>query len=77
MLLTNIYQAKTQFSKLIDMVIAGKEVVIAKSGKPVAKLVTYSPPVKERIPGRLKGKISISDDFTAESEEINKLFYGV
>lgn len=76
MSVTNIYQAKTQFSKLIDQVIAGEEVVIARAGKPVAKLVAYSHRPKRRVPGRLKGEIFISDDFTEESAEINKLFYG-
>lgn len=77
MLITNIYQAKTQFSKMIELVIAGKDVVIAKAGKPVARLVAYSPIPKKRVAGRLKGKISIADDFTAESKDVNRLFYGV
>lgn len=76
MLMTNIYQAKTQFSKLIEMALSGQEVVISRARKPVAKLIAYFPEVKQRFPGRLKGKISISDDFTAQSREINKLFYG-
>jgi len=58
----NIHEAKTQFSKLIDKVMAGEEVIIAKAGKPVAKLV----PFKERRLinfGLLKGKIKIAADF--------------
>lgn len=76
MLITNIYEAKTNLSKLIEYVLSGKEVVIAKAGKPVVKLVSYLPSKEKRKPGLLKGKIMIPDDFDDESEEINKLFYG-
>lgn len=76
MLTTNIYEAKTNLSKLIEQVLAGKEVIIAKAGKPVAKLTAYFPSKKKRTPGLLKGKIVIPEDFDEESEEINKLFYG-
>lgn len=75
MITSNIYNAKTNLSKLIEQVIAGKQVVIAKAGKSVAKLVSYKETKKPRVPGLLKGKIWISDDFNDESEEINKLFY--
>lgn len=75
MIITNIYDAKTHLSKLIEQVLAGKDVVIAKAGKPVAKLVSYKKRLKPRVPGLLKGKIWMSDDFNDESEEINKLFY--
>lgn len=75
MITANIYEAKTQLSKLIEQVINGKEVVIAKAGKPVAKLTAYKPAKENRKPGQLKGKIFIPDDFDEESEEINALFY--
>lgn len=75
MIIANIYDAKTNLSKLIEQVIAGKEVVIAKAGKPVVKLVSYKEKKKPRVPGLMKGKIWMSDDFNDESEEINKLFY--
>lgn len=73
---TNIYDAKTNFSKLIEQVINGKEVIIAKAGKPVAKLISYKEKKKPRKPGLWKGKVWMSDDFNEEDEEINKLFYG-
>ena len=76
MQIANIHQAKTNLSKLIEMVLLGQEVIIAKAGKPVAKLVSYKPKMKERIPGLLKGKITIPDNFDDEDEEINKMFYG-
>lgn len=76
MITTNIYQAKTQLSKLISQVEEGKEVVIAKAGKPVAKLVAYKEKRQPRKLGLWKGKVWISDDFDKEDPEINRLFYG-
>lgn len=71
----NIHQAKTNLSKLIEMTLAGENVVIAKAGKPVVKLVTYKEKLKPRKPGLWKGKVWMSDDFNDEDPEINKLFY--
>ena len=59
----NIFEAKTNLSKLIELVEQGQEVVIARAGKPVARL-TRLEPAKRRIQyGALKGKIWIADDF--------------
>lgn len=52
----NLYQAKTQLSKLVDRAARGEEIVIAKHGKPLARLVPLAPKPK-RVPGALKGKI--------------------
>lgn len=76
MSITNIYNAKTNLSKLVEAALNGEEVIIAKAGKPVVKLSAYVPTSKNRIPGLLKGKIVIPDNFDEENEEINKLFYG-
>lgn len=76
MLTTNIYQAKTQLSRLIEQALEGQNVVISKAGKPVAKLIPYTSPKRARVPGRLMGKIFMSNDFMNESKEINTLFYG-
>ena len=63
----NIHEAKTHLSRLLKAVARGEEVVIAKSGRPVAKLV---PILRfERRPGRLKGKIRIAEDFEAPLPE--------
>ena len=60
----NIHEAKTQLSKLIEIVEAGNEVIIARAGKPVAKLVPMHSPAKPlRKPGALKGRIRISPEF--------------
>jgi len=58
-----IHQAKTQLSRLLERVVAGEEIVIAKSGKPLAKLVPFRKVVRQL--GRLKGKIKIGRDFDA------------
>ena len=63
----NIHEAKTHLSRLVEQVIHGEEVVIAKRGRPVAKLVRISP--APRRPGRLKGKIHMAPDFDAPLPE--------
>lgn len=60
----NLYDAKTQLSSLVEMAAAGEEIIIAKNGKPMAKLVAFKDAVK-RKPGRLKGKVWMSKDFDA------------
>lgn len=58
----NVHQAKTQLSRLLARVEAGEDVVIARRGEPVARLVPCKPCGK-RQPGTLKGKVSIPDSF--------------
>ena len=59
----NIYDAKTNLSKLVDRAAAGEEIVIAKAGKPKAKLVPYQPPRKKRWFGQnLLGITYVADD---------------
>ncbi len=72
----NIHQAKTNLSKLIAQTLNGEDVIIAKAGKPVVKVVAYKEKLKPRKLGALKGKIFVPDNFNDEDEEINKLFYG-
>ena len=64
----NIHQAKTQLSRLLERVAAGEEIVISKSGKPLAKLVPFREVVRK--PGRLKGKIKIGRDFDAPLPDV-------
>lgn len=61
----NIHEAKTHLSRLVDEVSAGEELTIAKSGKPLARLVPIRPPKRVRKPGFLKGKMRIASDFDA------------
>jgi prevent-host-death family protein len=65
----NIHEAKTQFSKLIEAVIQGEEVIIARAGKPVASLVAIQAKPLLRRAGALKGKIKVADDFDAPLPE--------
>jgi prevent-host-death family protein len=59
----NIHQAKTQLSRLVERAAGGEEIVIAKSGKPVARLVPYILKNEPRRPGYLRGKIRIKKSF--------------
>ncbi len=59
----NIYEAKTQFSKLVDMAAGGTDVVIARNGKPVARLTTLEPDKPKFRLGLLQGEGWIADDF--------------
>lgn len=62
----NIFEAKTQLSKLIAKAEKGEDVIIARAGKPVARLTRIEPRKKPKIRyGALKGKIWIADDFDA------------
>jgi prevent-host-death family protein len=66
MKIINIHQAKTNLSKLIEAVITGEEVVIAKAGKPLVKLVPYSEDKRSRMPGGWEGRVVMSEDFDDE-----------
>ena len=59
----NIHQAKTHLSRIIEEVAAGKEVIIGKGGRPMARLVPLAPPVKPKKLGTLKSKIRIPANF--------------
>lgn len=75
--IVNIHEAKTHLSKLLEEVSKGKDVVIAKSGKPMAKLtgLTLDKPIRK--PGFLKGKIKIFDNFDAPlPDELLEAFEG-
>jgi len=71
----NIHEAKTHLSRLLERVRLGEEVIIAKAGKPVARLVAVSEKPKRRTPGTAKGQIWIADDFDAPlPPELQKFF---
>jgi prevent-host-death family protein len=59
--MVNVHKAKTELSRLLEAVEAGEEVVIARAGRPVARLTPV--PADARMPGRLAGRISIAADF--------------
>jgi prevent-host-death family protein len=59
----NIHEAKTHFSRLLTRVCEGEEVIIAKAGKPVARLVPIGKRPKQRTSGSAKNKVVIGKDF--------------
>ena len=71
----NVHEAKTLFSRLLKRVALGEEVIIAKAGAPVAKLISFDPQPKARIFGSAKGEFTLPDDFNEPDPEIEKLFY--
>jgi prevent-host-death family protein len=73
----NVYEAKTHLSQLLDRVAAGEEIVIARAGHPVARLVPLSEASSQRrIPGGWRGKVSIADDFDELPPELEAAFRG-
>lgn len=72
----NIHEAKTQLSKLVERAAAGEEIVIAKAGKPMAKLVPYTPRIAPRIGGFLAGQIWEAPDCWEPDDEITELMTG-
>jgi prevent-host-death family protein len=78
MVITNVSDAKTSLSKLIELVLQGEEVIIGKAGKPVAKLVPYDANTAPRQLGAgvWKGRIWVADDFDDLPAETLALFTG-
>ena len=74
-IVVNVSEAKAKLSKLIDMVYHGETVTIAKNNLPIVDLVPHKPRGRRRL-GIARGLIKVPDDFDAESDEINALFYG-
>ncbi len=75
----NIHEAKTQLSKLVDQAAKGESFVIAKSGKPMVKVVALDAPEPSQVKrfGFMAGQIKLPEDFnTMGKEEILKLFEG-
>ena len=72
----NIYEAKTHLSQLIDRVTQGEEVIIARNGRAVARLVPVGRRAQRPEPGSMRGLIWISDDFDDPMPDLEALFYG-
>lgn len=72
----NIHDAKTHFSRLVDRAAAGEEIVIARSGKPVARLVPLEGAPRRRQLGRLAGKIKLAPDFDELPDDLMAAFRG-
>jgi prevent-host-death family protein len=65
----NIHQAKTHLSRLVEDVAGGSEILIAKGGRPMARLVPLRRDDSPRRPGLLKGKLKISEEFDRPAEQ--------
>jgi prevent-host-death family protein len=72
--ITNIHEAKSRLSQLIELAESGEEVIIARAGKPVVKIVPYKEKKADRKGGQLAGKIQIAEDFDQLPEDIAKAF---
>lgn len=73
----NIHEAKTHLSRLLEKVAGGEEIIIAKAGKAIARLVPLDALPKKRQLGLLKGKLNVPDDFDAPlTEDELALFEG-
>ncbi len=73
----NIHEAKTHLSRIVDRVVNGHEVIIARAGKPLVKLVALQAPPKKRKLGPLVGQGVVSGDFKRDfAADIEEMFYG-
>ena len=70
----NMHQAKSSLSRLVEKALAGEEVVIARNGEPLVRLLPVNRKRKPRVPGRGKGRIWIGPDYEFTEEEITELF---
>lgn len=61
----NIHEAKTHLSRIVEEVAAGAEVIIAKAGKPMARLVPLASTPRTKTLGLLRGRVKVPDDFNA------------
>lgn len=62
-IIINVHEAKTHFSKFLDQAHAGREIIVAKAGKPYARLVPLEETQSARVSGRWKNRLVLSDDF--------------
>lgn len=76
MQIVNVYEAKTHLSRLLEQAAAGEEIVIAKAGKPLARLIPYQEEERPREPGYWRGRVRIADDFDELPESIAAAFKG-
>ena len=74
--IVNMHQAKTTLSRLVERALSGEEVIIARNGMPLVRLVPVPQKPEKRIPGRSKGKIWMSPDFELTDKEIDEFERG-
>jgi prevent-host-death family protein len=74
MKIANIHEAKSQLSKLVEHAMNGEDVIIAKSGRPMVRLVPIRPDDSPRVGGQWKGRVRIAEDFDALPDDIAAAF---
>ncbi len=72
----NIHQAKTHLSRLLERVANGEVIIIARAGKPVARLVPWRKQRRPRVLGQFEGQIQVGDDFDELPDDIAAAFEG-
>ena len=72
--IANIHQAKSQLSKLVDSAMKGEEVIIAKAGEPMVRLVPIRTEKGPRVGGQWKGRVRIAEDFDSLPPDIATAF---
>ena len=70
----NVHAATTHLSRLLEEVEAGEEIVLARSGRPVARLIPFKPRREPRVPGAWRGRIRMAPDFDATPDELTASF---
>jgi prevent-host-death family protein len=66
----NIHQAKSNLSRLVERAMEGEEIIIAKAGRPMVRLVPIRADDSPRVGGQWKGRVRIADDFDTLPEDI-------
>lgn len=74
MIVETVTQAKANLSALLERVQRGEEVILCRAGKPVAVLTPYRGGRQPRVPGRLRGRIQIADDFDSLPPDLSEAF---
>lgn len=74
--IVNMHKAKTTLSRLVERSLAGEEVIIARDGTPLVRLVPIPHKPEKRVPGRSKGRIWIASDYELTDEEIDEFERG-
>lgn len=72
----NVHEAKTHLSRLLERVEAGEEVIVARAGRPIARLIPYQPRHEPRVPGMWRDKVTFAEDFDATPEDVIRDFEG-
>ncbi|OJW13058.1 MAG: antitoxin [Planctomycetales bacterium 71-10] len=72
--IANIHDAKSRLSKLVEQALRGEEVVIARAGKPLVRLVPIEADASPRVGGQWKGRVRIAEDFDSLPEDVAEAF---